>query len=716
MTFHEEVPMPTERILKLRERALHREIREPLAKTIIEAEAWRTGGSEAQWLIWRARRTAAILERLPIEIGPDELLIGRVEMRTPDAREEKRLEWAQKVLKEVPPWPGGDTSHFAADHEKLLRLGVGGLKREIEAYRFQLDGNLAEDREKETFYEACAIALDGLSRFIERHAEEVEAQRTEEKNPARKEELKRIAEACQHVAEGPARSFHEAIQLMHFAIIALRFGEDHVLNVAGRMDRVLYPYYRADLEAGRITPEEAQELINCFYILINEYTQRGLAISVMVGGRDAQGRDATNAISLLCLRALEEVRLVYPTVGICRHEGTPKALMHLGCKIIALGLGSPAIFNDEVIARGLRDYGVSEEDSVSYINSTCVEITPIANSNVWVASPYYNCPGALLEVLEDADSDSPKTFEALVEAFKAKLSSHVRDAVRGIDLTWRGREKRGGMPLQSCLTGDCLAQGKDIDHGGARYNWVECSFVGLANLVDSLVALRQLAFEEKRFTLAELHKLLLDNFEGHEALRQEILNRMPKYGNDDDRADGLAVEMTRAFAEICASHRIGSEKHRYAPGLFCWVMHERLGKETGATPDGRLAGVALADGAGPAQGRERFGPTGAIKSTTKWPHEPMLGGLVLNLKFSPSALKGDESLEKLRHLIESVMRLGGFEVQINVVDGKTLLDAQQHPEAHQDLLVRVAGYSDYFVHLNPNMQAEVIARTEFGEV
>ncbi|MCD6334510.1 MAG: hypothetical protein J7M27_04185, partial [Candidatus Latescibacteria bacterium] len=682
---------------------------------------------EAQWLIWRARRTAAILERLPIEIGHEELLVGRVSIRSPSAQEARRFEWAQEVLKELPPWPGGDTSHFAADHEKLLRLGVGGLKREIEAYRSQLDKNSADDAEKETFYEACAIALDGLSRFIERHAEEVETQRAKEKNPARKEELKRIAETCRQVAIGPARTFHEAIQLMHFAILALRSGEDHGLNVAGRMDRLLYPYYREDLKAGRITPEAAQELIDCFYVLINEYTQLGLAISVMVRGRDAEGRDATNAISYMCLQALEDVRLVYPTVGICWHEGTPEALMHLGGRIIAQGLGSPAIFNDEVIARGLRDYGVFEADSVSYINSTCVEITPIANGNVWVASPYYNCPGALLEVLEDTGSskteilgdrasDDPKPFEELVEAFKQKLSGHVREAVCRIDKTWRGREKCGGMPLQSCLTDDCLARGKDIDHGGARYNWVECSFVGLANLVDSLVALRQLVFEEKRFTLPEFYKILQDNFEGHEALRQEILNRMPKYGNDDDRADGLAVEMTDMFAEICAPHRIGSEEHRYAPGLFCWVMHERLGKETGATPDGRLAGVALADGAGPAQGRERFGPTAATKSSTKWPHEPMLGGLVLNLKFSPSALKGDEALEKLRHLIESVMRLGGFEMQINVVDGQTLLDAQQHPEAYQDLLVRVAGYSDYFVHLNPNLQAEVIARTEYGEV
>ncbi|MCK5119645.1 MAG: pyruvate formate lyase family protein, partial [Candidatus Latescibacteria bacterium] len=274
--------MPTERVLKLRERALHKEIREPFTKRIIEAETWRAGGNEEKWLIWRARRTAAILERLPIEIGPEELLIGRVEMRTPDAQETERLEWAQEVLKEVPPWPGGDIGHFAVDHEKLLRIGVGGLKREIGEYRSRLDGNSAEDAEKETFYEACAMALDGLSRFIERHAEEVETQRREEKNPARKAELKRIAEACRQVAEGPARTFHEAIQLMHFAILALHFAEDHVLNVAGRMDRVLHPYYRADLRAGRISPEEAQELINCFYILINDYTQLGLAISVMV--------------------------------------------------------------------------------------------------------------------------------------------------------------------------------------------------------------------------------------------------------------------------------------------------------------------------------------------------------------------------------------------------------------------------------------------------
>lgn len=708
--------MPTDRVVRLRERALHREVRYPAVKTIIEAEAWLETMNEPRWLIRRAHRVAAVLERLPIEIGPDELLVGRPCM-DPIPEEEERLTWAQEVLKAVPPWPGGDTGHFAADHPKLLRLGIGGLKAEIEEYRSPL-GDSAADREKETFYEACTIALNGMTRFIERHAERTEALIAREEDPVRREELRRIAEVCRQVATGPARTFHEAIQLMHFAIVALWFGEGHTLNVAGRMDRVLFPYYKADLEAGRITPEEAQELIDCFYILINEYTPRSLAVSVMVGGRDGEGRDATNDVSYLCVQAVDDVRLVYPTVGICWHRGIPEDLMRLGCEVIAQGLGSPAVFNDEVIAEGLMAYGVSREDAVSYINSTCVEITPIATSNVWVASPYYNCPGTLLEVLEEVASNGhvPETFEGLVALFKERLAGHVEEAVRGLDRSWREREQFGGMPLQSALTNDCLARGRDMDQGGVRYNWVECSFVGLANLVDSLVTIRQWVYEDRRLSLKELWKVLRANFEGYEPLRQEVLKRLPKYGNDDDRADRLAVEMTGFFAETCARHRIGSGGHRYAPGLFCWVMHERLGRETGATPDGRLAGFPLSDGAGPAQGRERCGPTGAVKSTTKWDHRPMLGGLVLNLKFSRSALRGEGALEKLQQLIESYMRLGGFEIQINVVDRQTLLEAQQRPEAYQDLLVRVAGYSDYFVGLSPEMQAEVIARTEHGEV
>jgi formate C-acetyltransferase len=303
-----------------------------------------------------------------------------------------------------------------------------------------------------------------------------------------------------------------------------------------------------------------------------------------------------------------------------------------------------------------------------------------------------------------------------VALFKKQLAGHVAEAVQRIDQSWRGREQFGGMPLQSALTNDCLARGRDIDQGGARYNWVECSFVGLANLVDSLVTIRQWVYEDRRLSLRELWEILRDNFEEHEPLRQEILKRLPKYGSDDNRADHLALEMTRFFADTCAQHHIGSEGRRYAPGLFCWVMHERLGRETGATPDGRLAGFPLADGAGPAQGREQRGPTGAIKSTTKWDHRPMLGGLVLNLKFSRPALRDEEALEKLQRLIESYMRLGGFEIQINVVDRETLLEAQERPEVYQDLLVRVAGYSDYFVGLSPEMQAEVIARTEHGEI
>jgi formate C-acetyltransferase len=252
----------------------------------------------------------------------------------------------------------------------------------------------------------------------------------------------------------------------------------------------------------------------------------------------------------------------------------------------------------------------------------------------------------------------------------------------------------------------------DFDRGGARYNWVENSFVGLANLTDSLIAVQHLVYERKELSLSDFSAVLQRDFDGHEDLRQRIINTLPKYGNDDDQADRVAKEWAEFLIESTESQTVGL--HRYVPGFFCWIMHERLGSETGATPDGRRAGWPLADGAGAAQGREMAGPTASVLSTTKWNHRSVLGGLVHNAKFSPSLLRTDEARKALRGVIETYLQRGGFEIQINVVGKETLLDARQHPERYPDLLVRVAGYSDYFVHLNARMQEEIIARTEHG--
>jgi formate C-acetyltransferase len=504
---------------------------------------------------------------------------------------------------------------------------------------------------------------------------------------------------------------------MFLAIISLWFGEDHGLTTPGRMDQTLRRFYEADLAADRISQEDALELICCLYIQLNMILGLGSAVSVMVGGRDEYGDDVTNELTYLCLLARLATKLSYPTVGLAWYEGTPSELTDFACQLIATGVGDPAFFNDQLIVTGLREHGVSEPDSYNYMNSTCVEIKVVGASNMWVTAPYFNCPKGLLEVMEQITNGSisePGTFNELNSLVKNRLAETVRGAAVSLDRTWHRRAETGCFPLASCLIKDCLERGLDFDRGGARYNWVENSFVGLANLVDGLFAIKQLVYELKEFSLQELLEILRTNYEGHEDLRWRIINRIPKYGNNYDEIDSLAVEWAEFLIETTESNTVGL--HSYVPGFFCWVMHERMGSDTGATPDGRKAGFPLADGAGAAQGREKCGPTASVISTTKWDHREVLGGLVHNVKFSKKALSRDEDLVALRNIIETFMRRGGFEIQINVVSAEELKEAQEHPENYPDLLVRVAGYSDYFVHLNRNMQAEIIARTEHESI
>ena len=316
----------------------------------------------------------------------------------------------------------------------------------------------------------------------------------------------------------------------------------------------------------------------------------------------------------------------------------------------------------------------------------------------------------VMREVEEGRVREPATFEALAELVRQNLACKIQQAAERLDNVWQARASTGGFPLASCVIRDCLERGRDYDRGGARYNWVENSFVGLANLVDGLAAVRNLVYDQREFSLAELSKILGDNFDGHEDLRQRILNALPKYGNDNDEADALAREWAEFLIATTKSNTVGL--HCYVPGFFCWIVHERMGSETGATPDGRHAGWPLADGAGAAQGREKRGPTASVLSTTKWNHREVLGGLVHNAKFAKSLLQTDDARRALRSVIETYLQRGGFEIQINAVGKEVLLDAQEHPEQYPDLLVRVAGYSDYFVHLNRNMQEEVIARTE----
>ena len=675
----------------------------------IDARQWINHTDQEHWLEWRGRRTAARLREMPIAMVAEESIVGRPELRERTSDEEAERSGLQEILDSIPPFPGGDPGHFQPDFDKLFDRGIGGIIDEVETRL-----RTADCDEARHFYTGCEQALRGMSDYCLRVGEQCD--RLIESGTLTENQILRMAESariCRKIALQPPATFAEAIQLQFLTVVALWFGEDHGLTCPGRMDRTLRVFYEQDLSTGRITAVEALELISCLYIQLNLILYPGSAVAVMVGGRSDENTDVTNELTYLCLIARYVTRLVYPTVGLAWHEDTPPELTDFACAMLARGTGDPAFFNDELISRGLQGHGVSATDSYNYMNSTCVEIKPVGSSHIWVTAPYFNCPQAVLDVIDSAAAPSsalPGSWLEFSNLVKARIGEVVRDAAVRLDEVWDKRADTGGFPLASCLIADCLEKGQDFDRGGARYNWVENSFVGLANLVDSLNVIKHFVYEKGELSLGELRDMLQSDFAGHETIRKRIEVELPKYGNADETADAMAAEWAEFLSDTTESNTVGP--HRYVPGFFCWIIHEKFGSETGATPDGRPAGFPLADGAGAAQGRELNGPTASILSTTTWNHMRAMGGLVHNLKLSNNLIDHTAGLSALRALIETYLRRGGFEIQVNVVSADKLRDAQAHPDLYKDLLVRVAGYSDYFVHLTHNMQEEVIKRTE----
>ena len=691
-----------ERTRTLRERCRARKTLVRQTRNVALARSLRATERVESWQIRQGTATRDVLSAVRFAVDDLELLVGRPAPEPAGAAAEAAD--ADAYLWQF-PYVGGQRGHCQLDLSRLFDLGIDGMLADLRQRAADAEG------ERRDALESFATALSGLSVMAENAAGTVE-EAMPDASPARLAELEAMAASCRRVAHGLPVDFRDAIQLVWFATFGVMWGEDVFMAVPGRLDRVLAPYYDP---ARRV---EALVLIEGLYLLVNEYIADGLAMSVMVGGRDAEGGDTTNELSYLCLEALRRTRLIFPTVGVCRHEGTPRDLIDLAVELIADGVSTPAFFNDETIQRGLADLGVPAEDRCDYVNSTCVEITPVGASNVWVASPYYALPTILLEELAaQVEGGAPATgFDEFVAAFGARLGRHVTEGVAQQNAFREERRLRGRKPLQSVFTRDCTERARDIDDGGALYNWVECSFVGIANLVDSLHVIRREVYETGRLSLAELKAVLDADFEGREPVRQRFLNEHAKYGNDAPEVDELVARVADMCVAECRRHRMLPDDSPYVPGAFCWVMHEQLGAEAGATPDGRRAATAFADGGGPAQGRERCGPTAAVLSTTSWDHSPLLGGLAYNMKFRASLLRGAEGRQRLRELIETYLRRGGFETQVNVVDTDTLRRARQDPERHADLLVRIGGYCDYFTRLSPGMQDEIIRRTEFTSV
>ncbi len=635
-------------------------------------------------------------------IDTDELIVGKCKNFL---TEEEAALWrsVEAEARALFPMVGQD-SHMSVDYDLILTRGLTGI---IEDIRAKL--SMTRDAEKIAFYNNCIACLESVCAFSERYAAHAAALAHTEEDEVRRAELLNIADICARVPKYPAQSFYEAVQSAHFVTFCLSINPMRLCwqqFQLGHPDRYLYPYYEKDLASGIITRAEAQLLLDCLGVQINNRVPHGLSCGYMVGGRNRNGEIVANELTEMLMQVVDDIRLVYPSVGLCYTEGQPDRYLRTACEILSHGRSHPAIFNDDIISEGLRYYGLSDEESHDYIHSTCVEITPAAASNVWVASPYISLVEPLLALMDREytcmDELLTAVFDRLDATIKAKFEQ--QNELR------RLRSTQTINPLLSCFVNDCLARGVDIEQGGARYNWIMPSFVGMSNLADSLTTIEQLVFEQKKMTVAQIKALTDRNFEGCEDVRQEILCGLPKYGNDDETADKWCSILTEHIVAECKKYTPILSGAKLIPSVFCWIMHQRIGDITGATPDGRIAGFPLGDGSGPAQGRERKGPTASVLSSTKWSHKEFIGGVAVNMKFSKKVFVND-SFATMMALIKTYMQRGGFEMQINVVDRDILLEAKVHPEQYRDLVVRIGGYSDYFVTLSPSMQEEVLLRT-----
>ena len=708
----------TERLDLLRPRALHASRTNQVHKIVspMIPFIWREIPKDEPIQIQCALAERELLRKVPLGFCAGELLAGSLDIDAPDVKSDGQAGCCV-------PYPGGQNAHTALDTEKLLRLGICGIESEINEHMQSTSDQSARD-----FYRSAMISLEGFKDLAARFSQIAEKLSQETKDPAAASEMRRLAEVLKRVPCEPASTFYEALQvthLLHFAAGVTVQG----LYGPGRMDRYLLPYYKSDLESGRITREQALELICCQFVLINQMFT--LPQPVIIGGLGEDGHDSTNELTYLCLEAEELVGLVNPALAIGVNEETPRDILDIVAKLLLSGRTKPALFGDKTIIAGLEAADVPYEDAIGYVQSTCVEITLSGMSNILVASPYINLLKPLEFVLNDGQQvfgtggpddmnsftdiqppalDSYSTFDDFLSEYFRQLSGRIREAASMMREVRRKRIEGWAYPLVSCFTNDCIERGLDVDRGGARYNWTETSCVGLANITDSLMVIKQKVFDERSYTLAQIKDMLAADFPDEQA-RVDLVSGICRYGNDNQETDTLASEIIKTIYNEHAKH-LDYTGGRFVPGFFCWIMHRILGSQTAASPDGRRAGTVLADGSGAAQGRDCSGPTAAIMSVTSWDHKPGLGGIVLNLRFSPDGFADSSSRSKLVDMMRTYFDLGGFEMQVNSADTSVLRDAQKNPDQYADILVRVAGYSDYFTLLDPMMQEEIISRTQ----
>ena len=785
----------------------------------------------------RAKAFYAICEKLPIIIRPDELIVGsntiaprgcqvfpeysfswlEDEFDTVSARSADPFyisEDTKKTLHEVfKYWKGKTTSelataymtddtllamkhniftpgnyfyngigHFTVKYEEVLAIGFEGIKAKAQTALDAIDCTDPDYQKRSTFLEAVKISCDAAMLYAKRYALLALEEAKECSDPVRQRELLQIAENCARVPAKPAQSFYEACQSFWFVQELLQTESSGHSISPGRFDQYMYPYFKADLEAGKLTREQAQEYMDCIWVKLNDlnkcrdaasaegFAGYSLFQNLIAGGQNEEGMDVTNDLSFMCIEAAMHVPLPQPSLSVRVWNKTPHSFLIKAAKLTRTGIGLPAYYNDEVIIPSLMSRGVSLQDARTYNIIGCVEPQAHGKTDGWHDAAFFNMCRPLELVfsngMDGGEQVGPRTgeisdfatFDDFFNAYKEQMNYFIKLLVNADNSIDVAHAERCPLPFQSCMIDDCIGKGKSLQEGGAIYNFTGPQGFGIANVADSMLAIKQLVYDEKKLTLADFKDALDNNF-GHgfsiqkctevtENIMRELLEKgqsvsvedasricqavyqssidhadrarydeilkmiadVPKYGNDNEEADLLARDVAYTYTKPLENYR-NPRGGIYQAGLYPVSANVPLGAQTGATPDGRLANTPVADGVGPMQGRDVQGPTATANSVSMLDHMIASNGTLFNQKFHPSALTGQEGLEKFVALLRTFFENKGMHMQFNVVSVETLLDAQKHPEKYRSLVVRVAGYSAHFTTLSKSLQDDIIKRT-----
>ncbi len=786
----------------------------------------------------KAKAFSHILHHLPIIIRDEELIVGSTTLapRGCQTYPEFSYEWLEKEydtvehreadpfyiseetkreLKEVNPyWKGKTTSelatsymspealtaiehniftpgnyfyngvgHLTVQYWRVLKEGYKGIITEAARRLSECDPGDADYATRSRFLEAVIISCQAAIDYAKRYAVLAREMAEKEADPKRKEELLQIASNCEWVPENGARTFHEACQSFWFVQQLLQIESSGHSISPGRFDQYMYPYYKKDLEEGKITREQAQELIDCIWVKLNDLNKcrdaesaKGFAgyslfQNLIVGGQDRNGQDVTNDLSFMCITASKHVFLPMPSLSIRVWNGSPQELLLHAAALTRTGIGLPAYYNDEIIIPALMNRGVTLEDAREYNIIGCVEPQCPGKTSGWHDAAFFNMCRPLELVfsngvdkgkqisIQTGDVEKMENFEEFFDAYKKQMSYNISLLVNADNAIDVAHATLCPLPFESCMVDDCLKRGKSVEEGGAVYNFTGPQGFGIANVANSLYAIKKLVYDEKKVTMAQYKKALAMNYgRGFDqqsasdlavgvirnlqsqgttvgenevaAVIQSIMNmeipaeekkqydellamieEVPKFGNDIEEVDAFAREAAYTYTRPMEQYH-NPRGGQFQAGLYPVSANVPLGAQTGATPDGRLAHQPVADGVSPTAGTDVCGPTAACNSVAKLDHGIASNGTLFNMKFHPSALSGEEGLEKFIAMLRAYFDQKGMHMQFNVVDRNTLLDAQKHPEKYAHLVVRVAGYSALFTTLSRSLQDDIIRRTE----